>query len=177
MTTKTWLDAIEANGFDGRTRQMLVTEAQRTRFPGELPGVFQFLGGGFVDLGFENLGLPEEELDAVRLAFVGTGVMVPRTGYRLRHLRPGYSVVEPVDGSEAVTLPDQWTEAVLVLGHDEKYTWIGKRVPPGWLAEVDLNGYKDAGDGWVSKTGVLCRPDCCVRRSARRRGVRMGPRS
>jgi len=127
MTT-TWLDAIEAGGFDESTRQMLITEAQRTRFTGDVPGVFEFLGGGFVDLGFENLGLPAKELDAVRLAFVGTGVMVPGTGYRLRHLRPGYSVVEPVDGSEAATLPDQWTEAVLVLGHDEKYIWIGKRI-------------------------------------------------
>lgn len=77
MTAKTWLDAIDAGEFDDATRRMLIHEALQTRCPGELLGVFQFLAGGFVDLGFESLGLPEVELDAVRLAFVGTGVIVP----------------------------------------------------------------------------------------------------
>jgi hypothetical protein len=115
MTT-TWIAAIKANGFDGQTRRLLVTEAQRTQFPGDLPVGFEFLRGSFVDLGFENLGLPEEELDAVRLAFVGCGLAVPGTGCRLRHLRPGYSVVEPMDGSEAATLPDQWKDFIVVPG-------------------------------------------------------------
>ena len=45
---------------------MLVAEAQRTRFPGDLPAGFEFLRGGFVDLGFETLGLAAAELDSTR---------------------------------------------------------------------------------------------------------------
>ena len=101
----TWLDAIDANGFDGWTRTMLVAEAQRTRFPGDLPAGFAFLSGGFVDLGFENLGLAAAELKAVRLAFVGIGVRVPVTNYRLRNVGPGRSVVEPASGDEPVHFP------------------------------------------------------------------------
>ena len=96
----TWLDAIDANRFDGWTRTMLITEAQRTLFSGHLPAGFEFLGGGFVDLGFENLELSSAELDAVGLAFVGVGVRVSGTGYRLRHVRPGRSVVERVLGTK-----------------------------------------------------------------------------
>ncbi len=52
----TWLDFIEARGFNGWTRTQMVREAQRTRFPGDLPAGFGFLRGPFVDLGFEKLG-------------------------------------------------------------------------------------------------------------------------
>ena len=94
---------------------MLVAEAQRTRFPGDLPAGFEFLRGGFVDLGFEKLGLAAAELDAVRLAFVGIGLRVPGTEYRLRNVRPFRSLVEPVSGDEPVTLPDGWRQCVVVI--------------------------------------------------------------
>ena len=115
----TWLDAIHARGFVGWTRTMMVREAQRTRFPGELPPGYEFLGGGFVDLGFDRLGLPAAELDAVLLAFVGIGVAVPGTTWRLRFVRPVLSVVEPTDGNEAATLPGHWREGVVVVAHGE----------------------------------------------------------
>lgn len=86
MTTTTWLTAIDARGFDDWTRATLITEAQRTRFPGDLPEEFEFLAGGFVDLGFGNLGLAADEPDALRLAFVGTGVRVPASNFRLRNV-------------------------------------------------------------------------------------------
>ena len=94
---------------------MLIREAQRTRFPGQLPAGFDFLRGPFVDLGFENLGLAATELDAVMLAFVGAGVRVPGTDCRLRFVRPVLSVVEPADGTEAATLPGHWREGVVVV--------------------------------------------------------------
>jgi len=118
-TMKTWLDAIDATGFDRWTRTTLIIEAQRTRFPGDLPAGFEFLGSGFADLGFENLGLAAAELDAVRRAFVGIGVRVPGTGYRLRNIRTFYSVVEPAKGSEPAVLPNDWRRGVLVFAQTD----------------------------------------------------------
>ena len=117
----TWLDAIDANGFDGWTRTTLVAEAQRTRFFGDLPPGFEFLSGGFVDLGFEHLGLAAGELEAVRLAFVGIGVRVPGTDYRLRNVRPFRTLVEPASGDEPAVLPDRWRQYVVVLATDAGY--------------------------------------------------------
>ena len=94
---------------------MLVAEAQRTRFPGDLPAGFEFLRGGFVDLGFGTLGLAAAELDAVRLALVGIGLRVPGTEYRLRNVRPFRSLVEPASGDESVELPDGWRQCVVVV--------------------------------------------------------------
>lgn len=145
----TWLDAIDANGFDGWTRQMLVTEAQRTRFPGDLPPGFGFLRGAFADLGFDRLGLTRGELDAVLGAFVGAGLAVPGSACRLRLVRPVQAVVEPADGGEAATLPTHWREGVVVVGSVGTLTWIGKREPRERLTGFDPRGYADAGDGWV----------------------------
>ena len=115
----TWLDAIDSNGFDDHTRVTLIIEAQRTKFPDELPAGFGFLGGGFVDLHFESLGLAAADLDAVRLAFVGVGVRVPGTIFRLRHVRPFRTLVEPASGDESAELPDGWRQCVVVFGNDE----------------------------------------------------------
>ena len=123
----TWLDFIEANGFDDSTRTLMIREAQRTRFPGELAAGFGFLRGPFVDLGFDRLGLAAVELDAVLLAFVGVGVGVPGTPWRLRFIRPVLSVVEPADGGEGSTLPEHWRGGVLVPGRDAKPTWAENR--------------------------------------------------
>lgn len=147
---ETWIDAIDARGFGGSTRAMLVIEAQRTRFPGDLPPGFGFLRGAFVDLGFDRLGLTDGELDAVLMAFVGAGVKVSDTHFRLRFVRPVLSVVEPADGAEAATLPAHWRQSVLVVGRDGTLTRIGKRVLEERLTGFDLRGYADAGDGWVS---------------------------
>ena len=57
----------------------------------------------------------------MRLAFVGIGVRVPGTDYRLRNVRPGRSLVESASGDESVALPDGWQKGLLVfatgLGH------------------------------------------------------------
>lgn len=149
---KTWLDAINTNDFSPLVRDMLIHEAQRTHFVGSLPDEFTFLQGACVDLGFEKLGLTDQQLREVRLAFVGAGVAVPGTTYRLRNTRGLLSVVEPVDGSEQVTLPVHWRQGVLVLGQDVRYTWIGKLVRRDQLGNIDLRDYEDAGDGWVLKS-------------------------
>lgn len=149
---KTWLEAIEADFPDDPwTREALVNEAQRTHFIGPLPAGFEFLRGAILDLGFERLGLPPEELARVRLAFVSKGLAVPGTGHRIRNQRPAHSLVEPTDWTEQATLPGHWKEGVLVIGNDDRYRWIGRRVALEQLREVDLRDYEDTGDGWLLK--------------------------
>jgi len=116
---KTWLDAIDGNGFDDWTRTLLINEAQRTKFRGDLPPGFECLRASFLDLGFETLGLAAEELEAVRLAFVGIGVRVPGTDYRLRNVRPGRSLVESASGDESGALPDGWRQGIVVFDSDQ----------------------------------------------------------
>ena len=156
--SKTWLDAIEANHSDSWTREMLIQEAQRTHFIGNLPAEFAFLRGAILDLGFEKLGLPPEELAKVRRAFISSGLAVPGTSHRLRNLRPAHSLVEPTDWTEGATLPGHWREGVLVIANDDRYSWIGKRVGLEQLREVDLRDYEDAGDGWRLKDGQAAPP-------------------
>lgn len=114
----TWLNAIDANGFDGDVRTMMIREAQRTRFPGDLPAGFEFLRGPFVDLGFDRLGLEPADLDAVLRVFIGTGIRVPGTGFRLRFVRPVLSVIEQADGDERAILPDGWRAGVHSAGQN-----------------------------------------------------------
>jgi hypothetical protein len=146
---KTWLQAIDANKFGPWTREMLIREAQRTHFVGSLPTGFEFLRGAVADLGFDKLGLADQELNELRLAFVGTGVTIPSTSYRVRCFRPAQSVVEPADGTEQATLPVHWRQGVIVLGHHERYTWLGRLVPQDQLGGLDLGNYEEDGDGWL----------------------------
>lgn len=114
-------------------RESIIREAPHTRVQGPLPPELAFLGGGpeFVDLGFENLGLPEIEKRVLYDAFVGHGVAVPGTNYKLRYTKTGITVVEPTTaGEELVTLPDFWAEAVLVVGENNRPSYVGKRVRP-----------------------------------------------
>jgi hypothetical protein len=148
---KTWLAAIEANHTDPWTREMLIREAQKTGFRGPLPPGFEFFGGGFVCLGFENLGLLPEDEWKLAVAFVAGGVAVPGTPYRLRNVRPLRSVVEPTDWTECATLPVHWRQGVLVMGWDNRYRWIGRQVGLERLGKIDLRDYEDAGDGWTLK--------------------------
>jgi hypothetical protein len=150
---KTWLAAIEA-GFPDQPwlRELLIREAQKTGFHRPLPPVFEFLGG-FVCLGFACLGLPAVDERKLAVAFVAGGVAVPGTPYRLRNVRPLRSVVEPTDWTEQATLPAHWRQGVLVMGRDNRYSWIGKRVGVDQLGKMDLCDYEDAGDGWRLKDG------------------------
>lgn len=85
-------------------------------------------------------------------AFVASGVAVPGSRYRLRNVRPLRSVVEPTDWTERATLPVHWRQGVLVMGRDDRYCWIGKRVAFEQLGNIDLSEYEDAGDGWTLKS-------------------------
>lgn len=146
---KTWLEAIDSNGFDAWTRELMVREAQRTHFVAPIPDDLAFLRGGLATLGFDNLDLPPQEQNELLLAFVGRGVRVPGTPYRLRNwgLR---SFVELADGGEDATLPEDWRQVLLMpTPNHEGFIWIGKRVPRSLVSGVEFSRYEEVGDGWV----------------------------
>lgn len=120
-------------------REDIIRESPHTRIMGPLPPGLEFLGGTtehFVDLGFENLGLPGPEKQAVFAAFMGRGVAIPNTNYKLRYANTGTTVVEPIEaGEELVTLPEYWAEAVLVVDGWE-VSYAGKLVRPGHNANT-----------------------------------------
>ena len=143
-TFKEWLETQ----YDEETRQMILNEIPHgSMLSGPIPPELKFLQG-FVDFGFENLGLTPAAKRELHDAFASRGVAVPGTRWKLRY-RGGMGVlVEPMDGSEPV-LPNHWKQAVYVLSVSDVFTWIGKRVRPEQLGvPIDFNLYRDVGDGW-----------------------------
>jgi hypothetical protein len=113
-----------------------------------VPAELSFLRPGYVDLGFENLGLTDQQHKALLLAFVGDSVAVPGTPLKLRYSGMMMAtVVEPATGQEP-SLPAHWKQGVLVINAQDRLTWIGKKVRPDQVGKVDLGLYLDAGDGW-----------------------------
>jgi hypothetical protein len=143
---KTWLESVSQ--FKGKILETMINEQPHTVFRNQLPSELAILHGSFVDLGFENLSLPDDEFNAIARAFVGNGVAIPGTKLRLRTLTSIDSTVEPADGSEPM-LPTYWKQGVLVLGFDNKLTWVGKRVRADQRLGWDLSDYRDVGDGLV----------------------------
>ena len=142
---RTYLESI--SHFSEEMREELIKWSTRTRFP-QVPAELSLLRPGFVDLGFENLGLGDEEHKALLLAFCGDGVAVPGTPYKLRFTGMAMStVVEPATGQEP-SLPAHWRQGVLVIDAQDRLTWIGKRVRPDQVGKVNLALYLDTGDGW-----------------------------
>jgi hypothetical protein len=149
---KTWLDTIESGPFNEWTKEQMIKEMPHTHFGGSLPGEFDFLSGAFVDMGFENFG-DDEMTRTCTLAFGRTGVIVPGTRYRLRHGGPGQAAVEPVDGTETASLPQNWKSYVFVMDMNDQFTWVGKNVRPDQTGRnappTKLDGYRDMGEGWA----------------------------
>jgi hypothetical protein len=142
---KTYLQSI--SHFSEAVREELIKWSTRTRFP-QAPAELSFLRPGFVDLGIENLGLGEDEHKALLLAVAGDGVAMSGTPYKLRYTGMQMrTVVEPATGQEP-SLPAHWRQGVLVIDAQDRLTWIGKRVRPDQVGEVDLGLHRDAGDGW-----------------------------
>jgi hypothetical protein len=107
-----------------------------------LPKELAFLAGSLCDLGFDELNLPQNEIEQIYQAFCGQGVAVPGTPYKLRHsVMSLFTFVEPATGHE-VKLPLDWRQVV------RSRVWIGKRVAHG-----DLSRYEDTGDGYLLREG------------------------
>lgn len=155
---KTWRETLK--DLPPWCRGECINEAMLTHFVAPIPAELAFLNGGLADLAFDNLDLASQEQNKMLLAFVGRGVKVPGTAYRLRSwgIR---SFVEAADGTEEATLPENWKQALLVptRNHDG-FTWIGKRVPKNQIGNVDFGQYDDAGDGWVQKAGTAPSSRC-----------------
>jgi hypothetical protein len=146
----TYLQSI--SHFSEAVRDSLITWSTRTCFP-QVPAELSFLRPGFVDLGFENLGLSEADHKALLLAFCGDGVAIAGTPHKLRFSGVGMAtVVEPATGQEP-SLPAHWKQGLYVVDPQDRLTWIGKRVRPDQVGKVDLGLYRDAGDGWQLRYG------------------------
>lgn len=137
-------------GFEPVTQEWLLREAPHTRVSGVIPSEFGFLHGAFVDFGFEDLGLPSDELRALERAFAGRGVVVPGSGFRLRYAsNPGSAVFEPVDGSEVLSLPEDWLSTVTAFSMvTDDYTWVGHRVRSDRSAVFDHSKFSNLPLGW-----------------------------
>jgi len=148
MKFKTWLESIESN-VDPIYWEMLLREAPHTRFTGAIPPEFSFLKGQFIDLGFENMG-QSPGANALLRAFGGSGLRIPHTPYKIRYTNSYSSVVELTDPSEnLLSLPDDWEKSVIVIGNDDRFSWVGHNVRKDQLGGDDLNGYEDVGKGRV----------------------------
>lgn len=154
---KLWTEEIRHLPKD--VQESLLTEQPHTRFHGAAPKEFDFLLGPnvFVDLGFENYGLGKEKLFEYLRAFSGTGCLVPTASspyWKLRNSRPLHSMIEPADGDE-VALPPYWTECVLIVDSDDRIRWIGNRVRPDQLGDIDWAAFNQTtrfgGNGWEPK--------------------------
>jgi hypothetical protein len=150
MGFKTWLEAIEK--LEPYSAESVIREAPHTHFVGDLPPGFEFLRGAYIDLGYENLGTPPAEVDALNKALLGTGLAVAGTQFRIRTEKGGHTIVEPADGSEIACLPPDWKQAVYAfdIGND-KYTWIGKKVRLDQIRNFDRNLYDAEPDGFSLK--------------------------
>jgi hypothetical protein len=118
----------------------------------QVPPEFSFLQGD-VDLGFENLGLPPQQQNALRVAFDSDGVAIPGTTYKLwRLLNSTVGVVEPATGQEPV-LPRDWKQAAYTL-MGNVFRYVGKKVrrndqlPPNFEPATEPS-YRDVGDGHI----------------------------
>jgi hypothetical protein len=150
----TYLESIRH--FDKETQEWLIKEA-----PHSAAGLrstadprFAFMVGRGIDFGFENLGLSNEERAKLEKAYVTTGVGIPGTPNRLRYgVNPEGAVIEQGSG-EDVMLPAHWMQGMYVLDRDV-FVWIGKRVRPDQVGQVDFSLYHDEGDGYRLKPPSL----------------------
>jgi hypothetical protein len=127
-------------------RDFLIREAPHTRIK-EVPDPRLGFLCGLVDLNFENLRLSHADKNALGRAFCGNGVRIPGTVYKLRyHGYMMYTVVEPAEGDEP-ELPADWRRVVYVMNNQDVFTWIGKRVRPEQVGNIDFSLYRDVGDG------------------------------
>lgn len=132
--------------YDLATQDFLLREAPHARVTETLSS-FAFLRG-IVDFGFEDLGLPADELRALMRAYSGSGVAIPGEAddapLRLRHCsNPDRTVIEPADGSELLSLPENWLGAVSVYDAErDRFTWVGHNVRSERVGHIDRGEYE-----------------------------------
>ena len=137
--------------FSQPIQDWLIREAPHDRLiKSTIPDELAFLRGEYVDLGFENIGISQDQ--AMLHGFSINGLRIPGSRYRLRHgTHPDGTRVELATGSEFGCLPDNWKQGVLVIGKDDIFTWIGKLVRKDQIGDIDFSLYETTDDGWLLK--------------------------
>ncbi|MHA2401465.1 MAG: hypothetical protein ACYSYU_00110 [Planctomycetota bacterium] len=112
-------------------QESIMKEAPHTRIDGAIPDEWSFLNGAFVDLGFENYMLPQAAKQTIYKGFISDGVAIPNSAYKLRYTRTGVTTIEKRGADENLALlPDDWFEAILVLGDNNEIIYQGSLVRP-----------------------------------------------
>lgn len=122
----TYYDKIKH--FEEPILEMLLTEAPHTTF-GTVPPELNFLKGGIVDLGFENI--PNKELArTIYRAFTQNGVAIPGTKYKMRAEFGMIANIEQIKPNEELPiLPEDWMEFVHVIDvHTHKPIYVGNKL-------------------------------------------------
>lgn len=111
----------------------------------EAPPELDFLCG-FVDFGLENseykLSVPN-----IAKAIYGNGVAIPNETYKIR-LHSMFLILEPSTGEEPL-FPEDWKQCLCVMNNDSQFTYIGKKVRPDQIGNIDYSQYEDIGDAWI----------------------------
>ena len=143
-----YLESIQH--FDVDTQDWLLREAPHARVSNEVPSELAFLKGVFADFGFEDFGLSHDERRTLERAYAGHGAVIPGTSWRLRYASsPGMAVIEPVDGSEVVTLPSGWLSVVTAFSPlVDDYTWVGDKVRADRHPTFDHSKFTRESMGW-----------------------------
>jgi hypothetical protein len=134
--------------FPKKTQEWLLKEAPHTAFSGAIPEELYFLRARIVDLGFENLGLPEEDRQTLERSFGTHGVRIPNSEYKIRCVQAPESVIELSVGDEP-TLPTHWKQGVVSYDEDFIPIWFGRRVRKEQLGRLDASRYNETPDGWL----------------------------
>lgn len=132
--------------FDKVLQEALMTEHPHGRFKKSeiIPK------GNYLDLGFENLGLSNNEKKLLYKAIYHTGCIIPKTSLKIRCDPGDVYLVEPIDGTELATLPDHWKQAIYVmqLGEKDEFVFIGKLVRQEQITAFDRTTLTETPDGW-----------------------------
>jgi hypothetical protein len=134
--------------------ETIIKEAPHTRLvKSSVPFCFSMLVGSFIDFGFENLPISQQEKMEIGKAFIGSGVRLGDTLYKARYLRTGVSVIEPIETTNVpeIRLPDNWLSAVLVLDDDDTPKWVGSLVRSDQVT-IDDNDYISFPSGKLKKS-------------------------
>lgn len=113
----------------------------------------KFLVGVITDFGLENLNLSEELRKQYRDAMYGAGTVLTGTLYKIRYTGVMMKGVIEVATGQELELPRNWRQAVLVVNHQDQFSWIGKLVRPDQLgvdtlSDFDFTVYRETEDGW-----------------------------
>ena len=132
------------------TQEWLMTEHPHGHLNTPVPPALINLANAHVDWGFENLGLPEEQYKEIYRSIRRSGVVLHKTGgYKLRETPESRYVIEPTDGTEALTLPDNWRKAIVAMYYDpDRYVWIGKLVRQDQIGSFDRTTLPENEEGY-----------------------------